>query len=204
MRILFCHEGDWHMVDRTWTILADGSGLKLLHPRTMQYEIEGHEFFSHDGQWAFYDLQTPRSGQFWLAGVNIATGERIRYPLKREEWSVHYNQSHDGKLFSGDGGGPGSVANRTPLPERAPLNPPGNGMWMYLFTPQEVPSETLDVAGEKVRIGKLTSERLVNLSMHDYTLEPNGIFSPDNKWLVFRSNMSGQPHTYAVELKKSN
>lgn len=203
-RILYCHEGDWHMVDRTWTIFSDGTGMKMLHPRTMQYEIEGHEFFSHDGQMAWYDLQTPRSVQFWLAGVHFTTGERIRYPLERVWWSVHYNQSPDGKLFSGDGGGPNSVANRTGLPNPQTLNPPGNGMWMYLFTPQEVPPQTMEVAGEQVKVGKLAAERLVNLSMHNYSLEPNGIFTPDSKWLIFRSNMSGVPHTYAVEIRKSN
>ena len=201
--ILFCHEGNWHQVDRTWAVRADGSGLKLLHYRTMPYEIEGHEFFSFDGAMAYYDLQTPRSGQFWLAGVHLATGDRVRYPLERVQWSVHYNQSHDGKLFSGDGGGPNSVANRTPLPDNKPLDPPGNGMWMYLFTPQDVPAETLKVGDDTIKIGKLSAERLVNLSMHDYTLEPNGVFSPDNKWLIFRSNMSGASHVYAVELRKS-
>jgi oligogalacturonide lyase len=202
-QILFCHEGNWHQVDRTWAVRADGSGLKLLHYRTMPYEIEGHEFFSFDGAMAYYDLQTPRSGQFWLAGVHLATGDRVRYPLERVQWSVHYNQSHDGKLFSGDGGGPNSVANRTPLPDNKPLDPPGNGMWMYLFTPQDVPAETLKVGDDTIKIGKLSAERLVNLSMHDYTLEPNGVFSPDNKWLIFRSNMSGASHVYAVELRKS-
>ena len=119
-QILFCHEGDWHHVDRIWTIRSDGTGLKLMHYRTMPYEIAGHEFFSFDGSMVWYDLQTPRSGEFWLAGVNIKTGERIRYPLERSQWSVHYNQSHDGKLFSGDGGGSNSVANRTAMPAGGP------------------------------------------------------------------------------------
>src|SRR5436309_2546790 len=44
-RVLFCHEGTWHEVDRVWTIRTDGSGLRLLHRRTMPYEIAGHEFF---------------------------------------------------------------------------------------------------------------------------------------------------------------
>ena len=57
----------------------------------------------------------------------IETGERIRYPVAREQWSVHYNVSRDGKLFAGDGGGPGSVANQTPLPGARRLDAPGNG-----------------------------------------------------------------------------
>ncbi|MBO0697075.1 MAG: hypothetical protein J2P46_01655 [Zavarzinella sp.] len=201
-RLLFCHEGAWHQVDRVWTIRTDGTGLKLLHTRTMAYEIAGHEFFGHDGKWVWYDLQTPRSQEFWLAGVNVETGERIRYPIAREQWSVHYNVSRDGKLFAGDGGGPGSVANQTPLPAAKRLDPPGNGQWIYLFTPTGAPAESIKVGGETVKIGKLTAEKLVDLSKHDYRLEPNVTITPDNKWVVFRSNMHGAAHVYAVEVAK--
>src|SRR6516162_4363939 len=197
-RLLFCHEGYWHEVDRIWTIRTDGKGLKLLHKRTLRYEIAGHEFFSYDGKWVWYDLQTPRSKEFWLAGVNVETGERVRYPVAREHWSVHYNVSRDGRLFAGDGGGPGSVANLTPLPERKPLDPPGNGQWIYLFTPTGGPVETIKVGSEAVKVGKLAVTRLVNLEKHNYRLEPNVTITPDNKWVVFRSNMHGPTHVYAV------
>ena len=199
-RLLFCHEGAWHQVDRVWTIQTDGTDLRLLHKRTMPYEIAGHEFFGHDGKWVWYDLQTPRSKEFWLAGVNVETGERVRYPIAREHWSVHYNVSRDGKLYAGDGGGPGSVANRTPLPDPRPLDPPGNGQWIYLFTPTDTPAETITVGGEPVKIEKLDVRRLVDLSKHDYALEPNVTITPDNKWVVFRSNMHDATHVYAVEV----
>lgn len=201
--LLFCHEGPWHNVNRVWTIRADGSGLRLMHARTMLNEIAGHEFFGHDGNWVWYDLQTPRSKEFWLAGVNIAKGERIRYPIERAHWSVHFNQAHDGKLFAGDGGGPNSVANRTPLPDNKPLPAPGNGQWIYLYTPQHEKFETIKVGNESVKIGKLVVEKLVDLSKHDYRLEPNVSFTPDNKWIVFRSNMHGPTHVYAVEVAKA-
>jgi oligogalacturonide lyase len=203
-RLLFCHEGTWHQVDRVWTIRADGSELKLMHKRTMLNEIAGHEFFSYDGKWVWYDLQTPRSKEFWLAGVNLETGERIRYPIARAHWSVHYNISRDGKMFAGDGGGPGSVANLTPLPERKTLNPPGNGQWIYLFRPVDVRPQTIKVAGEPVKVGELAVEKLVDLSRHDYRLEPNVAITPDNKWVVFRSNMHGGTHVYAVEVARSD
>jgi oligogalacturonide lyase len=185
-----------------WTIRTDGKELKLMHKRTMAYEIAGHEFFSYDGKWVWYDLQTPRSKEFWLAGVNIETGERIRYPIKREEWSVHYNVSRDGKLFAGDGGGPGSVANQTPLPNPKRLTPAGNGQWIYLFTPLGEANATLKVGDETIKVGKLEAEKLVDLSKHDYRLEPNVMITPDNKWVIFRSNMHGATHTYAVEVVK--
>ncbi|HJZ75143.1 MAG TPA: oligogalacturonate lyase family protein, partial [Vicinamibacterales bacterium] len=171
-------EGPWHKVDRIWTIRTDGSNRRLMHERTMDMEIAGHEFFSADGKTIWYDLQTPKSQVFWLAGVEIPTGRRTRYSVARAEWSVHFNASPDGKLFAGDGGGPRSVAA------------PGNGQWIYLFTP------TAD--------GRLQGERLVDLSKHDYQLEPNVTFTPDQKWIVFRSNMHGATHVYAVEVAKTS
>jgi oligogalacturonide lyase len=33
-------------------------------------------------------------------------------------------------------------------------------------------------------------------------LEPNVTFSPDMKWVVFRSNMLGPTHVFAVEIAK--
>jgi len=175
--LMFCHEGPWHKVDRIWTIRTDGSGLRKIHTRTMDMEIAGHEFFNPDGKIIWYDLQTPKGKEFWLAGVVLATGEAMRYKVQRSEWSVHYNVSPDGKLFAGDGGGPNSVAA------------PGNGQWIYLFTPHDSAFE---------------AEKLVDLSKHNYRLEPNVTFTPDGKWLVFRSNMLGPTYVFAVELGKGS
>ena len=47
------------------------------------------------------------------------------------------------------------------------------------------------------------AERLVNMSKHDYRLEPNVTFSPDRKWIIFRSNMLGPTHVFAVEIAKA-
>src|SRR5437763_1766831 len=49
--LMFCHEGPWHKVDRTWIIRADGTQLTQAHHRTINTEIDGHEFFSGDGKW---------------------------------------------------------------------------------------------------------------------------------------------------------
>jgi hypothetical protein len=201
--ILFCHEGPWHFVDRVWTIRADGSQLGVVHKRTMEMEISGHEFFSADGKTVWYDLQTPKSGVFWVAGLELETGARTWYRHERNEWSVHYNISPDGTLFAGDGGGPNSVANRSPNGER--LEPPGNGQWIYLFRPVLVKNLAAGLPQGKdlIQTGYFKSERLVDLSKHDYNLEPNVTFTPDGKRLVFRSNMHGATHTYAVEVKKA-
>ena len=90
---------------------------------------------------------------------------------------MHYNVSPNGEFYSDDDDGPNSVARGD------------NGQWMYLFRPKD---------------GKFESEKLVNLAKHDYTLEPNGTFTPDGKWIVFRSNMFGPTQIYAVEVKKAD
>jgi oligogalacturonide lyase len=192
--LMFCHEGPWHKVDRTWTIRTDGSALTQIHHRTMLMEIEGHEWFGADGKWIWYDLQTPRSEDFWVGGYNVDSHQRIWYHLQRSEWSVHFNVSPDGKFFAGDGGGPNSVAA------------PGNGQWIYLFRPEMVRDRTdgeLPGANELIQTGVFKAEKLVNLAKHNYSLEPNVTFTPDMKWIVFRSNMFGATQVFAVEIAKS-
>ena len=190
--MMFCHEGPWHKVDRIWTIRTGGTGLTLIHHRTQVMEIAGHEFWSADGKTIWYDLQTPRGEDFWVAGYELATAKRTWYHLQRDEWGVHFNVSPDGTLFSSDGGDDKMVAHAD------------NGRWMYLFRPELIEDRSagnIDT-NNLIQPGFFHSERLVNMSKHDYALEPNGMFSPDMKWLIFRSNMSGANQVYAVELNK--
>jgi oligogalacturonide lyase len=194
--LMFCHEGPWHKVDRLWLVRIDKAGdtpVKI-HARTMNMEIAGHEWFSADGKTVWYDLQTPRGEDFWVAGYDVATGKRNWMHVQRNDWSVHFNSSSDGKLFAGDGGDSEMVAH-------AP-----DGKWIVLLKPRAVP----DVAGihapgaeHLIAPGVLDAERLVDMRGHDYRLEPNVNFTPDDKWLVFRSNMHGANQVYAVEVAKA-
>ncbi len=188
--LMFCHEGPWHKVDRIWTIRTDGSHITKVHNRTMAMEIFGHEFWSHDGKTIWYDLQTPRGEDFWLAGYNVETGQRTWYHLQRNEWSIHFNVTADNKLFCGDGGDPGQVA-------KAP-----DGEWIYLFRPELFRNQGL-ADPSFVNPGVFHAEKLVNMSKHNYKLEPNVSFSPDEKWVVFRSNMFGPTYVFAVEVEKA-
>jgi oligogalacturonide lyase len=154
-------------------------------------EIAGHEFWSADGKIIWYDLQTPRGEDFWLAGYNVINGEKTWYHLQRDEWSIHFNVTRDGKLFCGDGGDERQVAH-------AP-----DGKWIYLFRPELM--ENRGVKDEAlIRPGVLRAERLVNMAKHQYRLEPNVSFTPDEKWVVFRSNMFGPTYVFAVEVAKAN
>lgn len=190
--LMFCHEGPWHRVDRIWKMRLGGEP-QLMHQRTMNMEIAGHEFFDIDGKSIWYDLQTPRGEVFWLAGV-APSGQRTWYKVERNHWSVHFQVAPDGRSFAGDGGDEEMVAH-------AP-----DGKWLYRFSPRPIP----DVAGisapnaeHLVHPGTLEAERLVDMRNHDYRLEPNLHFTPDLKHIIFRSNMHGEVHTYMVELEKA-
>jgi oligogalacturonide lyase len=174
--LMYCHEGPWGKVDRIWTISIKAHATKLMHQRTVEGEIAGHEFFSPDGKTIWFDLQQPRSVTFYLAGAPVAGGPETRYQHQRNEWSIHYNISPDQTLFAGDGGDPGQVA-------KAP-----DGQWINLFRP----------TGDH-----FTAEHLVNMAHHGYKLEPNVHFSPDGKWVIFRANFEGQEQVYEVEIAKA-
>ena len=175
--LMFCHEGPWHKVNRIWTIDVKTKKITQIHKRIMDMEIAGHEWSSADGNIIWYDLQQPRSVTFFIEGHHVKTGEKTKYELQRNEWSIHFNSTKDNKLFCGDGGDPGQVA-------KAP-----DGQWIYLFTPDG---------------NKFKSEKLVNMKNHKYSLEPNVHFSPDEKWVIFRANFEGVTNVYAVEVRKSD
>lgn len=176
--LLFCHEGPWHKVNRIWTINVNtGKDIRLMHKRTVDMEIAGHEWFGADGRTIWFDLQQPRGATFFVAGTDIATGKEKKYQFDRNEWSVHYTSNPDASLFAGDGGDPNAVA-------KAP-----DGKWIYLFRPQG---------------NRFVPERLVNMKQHQYKLEPNVHFSPDGKWIIFRANFEGQEQVYAVSTSKQD
>lgn len=187
--LMYCHEGPWWLVDRIWTIRTDGTGNRLVHRRTMEREIAGHEWWSADGETIWYQLHflygtsaPPYAQVSYVAGANLLTGQRIWYSYAPEEGSIHDNSSPDGKLFCGDGG--------------------RNSPWIFLFRPVKVTSG--DTLGKGlIQGGYFQSEKLVNMSKHNYRLEPNPSFTPDEKFIVFRSNMFGPDYAFAVELAKA-
>jgi oligogalacturonide lyase len=188
--LMYCHEGPWQKVDRIWTIHTGGTHNTLIHKRTMFMEIAGHEFWGHDGKTLWYDWQTPKGEDFWLAGYNLETGKQTAYHMQRNEWSIHFNVDSDESLFCGDGGDPGQVAH-------AP-----DGEWIYLFHPELKTGDGIN-SPELIQPGVFHAERLVNMSKHNYHLEPNVSFTPDHKWVIFRSNMFGPTYVFAVEVAKS-
>ena len=149
----------------------------------MKMEIAGHEWWGADGQTVFYQLHYPYHGRVsFIASVNVATGARTWLSYAPDESSIHDNSSPDGTMFCGDGD------NHSP--------------WIFLFRPHPVKDQ--GTIGENlIQSGWLDSEKLVNMSKHNYRLEPNPSFTPDMKYVVFRSNMFGPDYAFAVEVAKA-
>ena len=189
--LMYCHEGPWQKVDRIWMIHTDGTHNTLIHKRTMFMEIAGHEFWGLDGETIWYDWQYPKGEDFFLAGLNLKTGRKTAYHMQRNEWSIHFNLTQDLDLFTGDGGDPGQVA-------KAP-----DGEWIELFHPRMIPGPGAINEPDFWQPGVLQSEHLVNMSQHNYRLEPNVRFSPDKSLVLFTSNMFGPSYVFAVETQKT-
>jgi oligogalacturonide lyase len=190
--LMYCHEGPWQKVDRIWMIHTDGTHNTLIHKRTMLMEIAGHEFWGLDGKTIWYDWQYPKGEDFFLAGYNLETGKRTAYHMQRNEWSIHFNLTQDLDLFTGDGGDPGQVA-------KAP-----DGEWIELFHPKMITGDKESLNNPDFwQPGVFHSEHLVNMSQHNYRLEPNVRFSPDKKIVFFTSNMFGPSYLFGVEVDKA-
>jgi oligogalacturonide lyase len=185
--LLYCHQGPWTMVDRLWTIRVDGTRNELVHKRTLSRESVGNEFWDSDGNTIWYDLQSPLGETFYLASYNVKTGERMRYPIERDTWSMHYNAAAGDSIFCGDGSDASGPAVAL------------DGKWLELFTPRTNLDPPIEPSQQHlIQIGSLKPQHLVNLSKQKYTIEPNVRFSPDHKLVIFTSNMFGPSYVFAA------
>ena len=189
--LMYCHEGPWQKVDRIWMIHTDGTHNTLIHKRTIAMEIAGHEFWGLDGETIWYDWQPIKGQDFYLAGYNLETGKRTAYHMDRNDWSIHFNLTRDLDVFTGDGGDPGQVA-------KAP-----DGEWIELFHPTLINTNGALNEPTFFQPGVFHPEHLVNMSQHNYKLEPNVRFSPDKSLIFFTSNMFGPSYVFAVETAKA-
>ena len=190
--LMYCHEGLWWLVDRIWTIRTDGTQNQLIHKRTFEGEISGHEWWAADGKTLWYQIYFPREMETsYVAGYNVETGQRTWYHFNNDSASIHHNSSPDGKLFCGDGN---------------PHDP-----WIVLCRPVAIPEREggPTLGTNLIKAGYFQPEKLVNMQKtaahgeHNYRLEPNASFTPDQKYIIFRSNVFGPDYSFAVEVAKA-
>ncbi len=183
--LMYAHQGPWNQVDKLWVIRTDGTHNRQIDDRIMLMEGSGHQWWDHDNN-VWYQLYFPLGGPVsYIASVNVVTGARTWYYFPPADASIHVDRSRDGTMFCGDG-------------SRAP-----GAHWIYLFRPELIRDH--HTLGENlIRPGVLHAERLANLSRQNYRLEPNARFSPDGKYVIFRSNMFGPTYVFAVEVAKAH
>jgi len=193
--LMYCHEGSGWRVDRIWTVRTDGTENTMIpdepgRNRIMETELAGHEWWSPDGRTIYVDLHLLKGVVGFLAEYNLDTKKHTWYHYEQNEWQIHFNLSPDGKTFCGDGAGR-----------------PGN-QWIYLLHPEVIPDDKT-MGTDLIRGGVLRPEKLCSLSKtdlhgaHNFRLEPNASFTPDQKYIVFRSNIFGPDYAFAVEVAKS-
>jgi oligogalacturonide lyase len=181
----FCHEGPERRLNRMWIVRTDGAAIHNVYEKIWANEFITHEFWDPDGQRVWYDGRIPSwvtrklpflsaiiESPVYLGCTDVTSGRTKRYRLKSRQYSWHYNISADGKMICGDGDG-----------RFFRLCP--SGKWIYLFRPD----------GAKMRV-----ERLCSMRNHSYKIAPNTHFTPDEKWVVFTSDMSGTSQVYGVEV----
>ena len=187
----FSHEGPGHEQDRMWVVRSDGTGLRKVYDKRYPRELQTHEFWSPDGTKIWSDFQTPSFParvapfmeaftypKFYLACTDTQTWETKCYPFEMRYASRHFNISRDQTMFCGDGEG-GSFR----------LCP--SGKWIFLF---------------KIEGGKLRVQRLCSMVGHSWKTypEPNSHFTPDGKWVIFQSDVSGTTQVYAVSVERQH
>lgn len=183
--LMYAHQGAWNQVDKLWLVRIDHPTQPVeIGRRIMLLQGIGHQWWdTQDDIW--YDQHFPLGGDVsYIVGWNVPTSQQTWYHYQPDEASIHFNRSPDGTLFCGDGG------------------PEPGGQWIYLFRPvlyrdNHTPGQNL------IRPGIFRAERLVDMSKQNYRQEPNVRFTPDAKWVIFRSNMFGSSYVFAVEVAKA-
>jgi oligogalacturonide lyase len=218
--ILYEHNAPYENteVDRIWTIRADGTQNHMVHQRAFPEESANRQFWSPDGKTIWYEVQRPApNNPTWadhdMVGYDVATGKRRYYHMDQLQYSVYYGAGNSEGLFCGSGHRSKTVHGDAPTDGQILWS----GEWIEVLYPifnnGDVGTNTQDtkwfhfynptsVTGSNVKYtGWFRRERLVNMYNNDYTkFEPEVRFSPDNRYVIFTSNMFGPTYIFAVEV----
>ncbi len=194
--LMYCHEGSGWRVDRIWLVRTDGSERTMIpdepgRNRIMETELAGHEWWSGDGRTIYVDLHFFKGVIGFLAAYNLDTHKHTWYHYEQNQSQIHFNLSPDGATFCGDG------------------SPRPNNQWIFLLHPVVTPDDRT-LGTDLIAGGVLKPEPLCSTAQtaihnaHNYRLEPNASFTPDGKYVIFRSNMFGPDYPFAVEVAKAS
>jgi oligogalacturonide lyase len=206
--IMYAHEGMYYETNRIWTIRSDGSQNQLIHQRTDKEESATREFWSQDGKTIWYEWQKPRGKSYALVGYDVATGKRRLFKMDKEEASISYNAASGDAFFVGSGHHASSAREGTNrggkqsieilYPVFLDKNTQADPQLSSLFNFNDEMTQTYPDAKY---VGWFRRVTIASMSKSDYTkLEPNIRISPDNKYVIFTSNILGPTYVFAVEL----
>jgi len=206
--IMYAHEGMYYESDRIWTMRSNGSQNQLIHQRTTKEESATLEFWSPDGKTIWYEWQNPRGKNYALVGYDVATGKRTLLKMEKGEASISYNEANGNGLFCG--------AGHRAISAKEGSNRAGKQSIELLYTvfinnkiqgDPNLPNlfdfndQIANTYPDTKYAGFFRRVTIANMFKNDYTkLEPNIRFSPNNKLVIFTSNMLGPTYIFAVEL----
>jgi oligogalacturonide lyase len=203
--ILYKHEAPYANteVDRIWTIRADGTQNQMIHQRAIPREIATHAFWSRDGKTIWYELQKPipnppASTDHYLVGYDVATGKRRHFHMDQPEYSINYDAATNDNLFCGSGQQSKPAHGAAPVDSQTP----GSGEWIEIFHPI---LNNGDIGTNTQNANSFRRERLVNIfNNHTRYGHPRFVsevrFSPDDRLVIFTSDMFGPTYVFAVEV----
>jgi len=212
--MLYTHEGMYFETDRIWTMHADGSQNQLIHQRTAKEESATREFWSQDGKTIWYEWQKPRNKNIDMVGYDVATGERRLFKMDKDQLSISYSVAAGDAFFVG--AGRHSAGAQRAASELGDVNmnskqsieilhpvlinkkAQGDPQFSGLFN---IHDEMTEAYPDAKYVGWFRRVTIVSMVKNDYTkLEPNIRVSPDNKLVIFTSNMLGPTYIFAVEI----
>lgn len=180
--VAFCHEGPHDLVDaRMWLINADGSQLRKVKTHAAG-ESCTHEFWVPDGSALVYVSYMKGSTERFICRADPLTLENQRITVMPA--CSHLMSNYDGSLMVGDG------AN-------APVDVQDDGGYdiandpfLYLF---DIKNGTQrPIARHDTSWGVLDGDRQVT--------HPHPSFTPDDRQVLFTSDMHGKPALYLASL----
>lgn len=180
--VAFCHEGSHDLVDaRMWFINEDGSELRC-GKKHAEGESCTHEFWVPDGSAMVYVSYFKGQQDRWIRSLDpVSLADRA---ITRMPPCSHLMSNHDGSLIVGDGCGiPVDVANTAS--HTATTDP-----YLHLFDVR---------AGCARKIARHDSSWKVYKGERQVT-HPHPSFTPDEKQVLFSSDMKGVPGLFLVDL----
>lgn len=178
----FCHEGPHDLVDaRMWFIDEDGTHLRKVKEHAPG-EACMHEFWVPDGSQLIYVSYIKGEQARYIWGADPVTLENRM--LMEMPPCAHLMSNEDGSLLVGDGAGQlGDVADKEG----------------HAFEPDPY----IHVFDMKTRTARKVCEH--NSTWKDYkgnhqATHPHPSFTPDNKRVLFSSDVTGKPALYLADL----